>query len=145
MEPEELTATREAGADESADDSASSRVRGRVARVFSAKAFVVALVASFAAVFLAGSVPVIGGLTGLLGLVAVAFAAGLVGGRRRYAELAAAGAVAAGANVLLDNLVLSLAVVGLPLVAVGAAAGVAAAVVGHYLGRDLRAGATADL
>lgn len=82
---------------------------------------------------------------GLAGVVAAGFALGLVG-RGRYPELALAGAFVGGAGAVLGNLFLSLVGnVAVPMVAVGAGAGVGAAVLGHYLGRDLRAGLTREL
>lgn len=81
----------------------------------------------------------------LLGIVAGTFLSGVATSRRHYVESGLAGLVAGGTATLLGNLALSLVGVGLPLVAVGAAAGGLAGLVGHYFGRDLRDGLTRDL
>lgn len=157
----------EALLEEDAGDSGGSRsrsrergLRGRVGerlrpdlpRVFSPQGFLVALAlvvggllagqAALDAVGPAGATAV-NTAGGLLGVVAAGFALGLVG-RRRYLEVALAGGVAAGVSVVLNWLVLSiLSAFAAP--TVGAGAGALAAVVGHYLGRDLRDGLTRDL
>ncbi len=147
MEPEELTATRERS--ESAESDATSEsggVRGRVRRRatgwFSPKAFLVALALAVGGMFAGGPIPVVGGLVGgLVGVFVAGFALGLFGGRR-YVEVGAAGAAAVGASALVDLFAWTLVGVGLPLVAVGVGAGLVAGVLGHYFGRDLRAGVT---
>ena len=122
-------------------------LRERAARVFSPKFFLLALVA-FGVVFVAGNaavpfVPVVGGLAGI---AALAFVLGLVASSRRYLEVAAAGAVAAGLATWLSNLFLSvIGNVGVPIALVGAGGGVLAALVGYYFGRDLRDGLTREI
>lgn len=88
----------------------------------------------------------LGDLGSVLGILVAAFLAGAVSGKQRYLELVASGAVAAAVSVVFGRLLLS-AVAGLavPLAAVGAGGGAAAALVGHYLGRDLRDGLTRDV
>jgi hypothetical protein len=86
-----------------------------------------------------------GSLAGLLGVFVAGFGFGALGSRQRYVTLAVAGAAAVGLATMLDFLVLSLVGVGLPLVAVGAAAGGLAAALGHYFGRDLRDGLTREV
>jgi hypothetical protein len=80
-----------------------------------------------------------------LGVALGAFVYGVGSQRRHYAEVGLAGTVAGVVSVLLGNLVLSLVGAGLPMAVFGAVAGALAAVVGHYLGRDLRDGLTRDL
>lgn len=121
-----------------------TRLRRRLGRLFSPRAFAVAVVATAVGLVAGGAVPLVGTLTGYLGVFAAGFALGLAGWRR-YAEVGLAGAAAAGVSALLDHLVLSLAGVGAPVVAVGAGTGLLAALGGHYFGRDLRGGLTRDL
>lgn len=93
-----------------------------------------------------GAVLPLGDVGSVLGIAAGSFLLGVASGRQRYLELVAAGAVAAAVSVVLGRLFLS-AVAGLavPLAAVGAGSGAAAALLGHYLGRDLRDGLTRDV
>ncbi len=103
-------------------------------------------VATVAGFLLAGAVPVVGsllgGVAGLLGIGVAGFLLGTLG-RGRYLELALAGATTGAVSFFLDRLLLS--VVGnfaVPLTLVGGGAGLLAAVLGLYFGRDLRDGLT---
>jgi hypothetical protein len=105
-----------------------------------------ALVATVAGFLLAGAIPVVGsllgGVAGLLGIGVAGFLLGTLG-KGRYLELALSGAATGAAAFFLDRLLLS--VVGgfaLPLTLVGGGAGLLAAVLGLYFGRDLRDGLT---
>lgn len=90
--------------------------------------------------------PLVSGLGGLVGMAAAAFLLGLRGGTRRYLETAAAGIAVAGIAAFLDYFALAaLGAIGLPLVALTTGAGGIVAVIGHYFGRDLHAGLTAEL
>jgi len=121
---------------------------------FSLKAFVAAVLAVGVGVFLGGLLPLIGGTVGpAAGVLLGAFLAGVVFPARRYAETGVAGA-AAGAGTAVFNLLsvgflpIGLDYVGewgLPLLAVGGGLGLVLALVGHYFGRDLRAGITSEL
>lgn len=96
-----------------------------------------------------GSIPLLGSVGSLLGIFVGAFVLGLASGTRRYAPVALAGALGAGLSLLSGVFALRFAVladVGLEqLAAVGAGAGVVAAVLGHYFGRDLRNGLSRDV
>jgi hypothetical protein len=81
----------------------------------------------------------------VLGIAAGGFAYGLGSETRRYVEMALAGGVTGGAATLLSNLIVALVASGATLVALSIIASAIAGVVGHYFGRDLRAGLTADL
>ncbi|WP_280585249.1 hypothetical protein [Halorubrum sp. Boch-26] len=127
---------------------------GASGRWFSAKAFALSLVAVAAGVFVGGAIPLIGGTIGSAGGVFLAaFLIGLALSSRRYVETGLAGA-GAGATVAVMN-VLGVGFLpigidylqqwGLPLLAVGGGLGLVVALLGHYLGRDLRAGVTADV
>jgi len=80
-----------------------------------------------------------------LGVFAVAFAVGLASSERRYAEVGLASVAVGGGASLFRNALLTLAGVGVPLIAISAAVGGVAGVLGVYFGRDLRDGLTRDL
>ena len=120
-------------------------LRNRLGGVFSPRGFLLAFALTLGGFLVAGVVPLVGGVAGLLGIFAAGLLLGVLG-RPGYLELLVAGAATAGVGLLLDQLVLS--VVGgfaLPLTAVGATAGAVVAVLGHYFGRDLREGLTRSL
>jgi energy-converting hydrogenase Eha subunit A len=82
----------------------------------------------------------------LVGVFLGAFALGLGRSKRSYLEASLAGTGTAVVAALTQFLLLSVVGdLGVPLAAAGAGAGLGAAVVGHYLGRDLRNGLTRDL
>jgi hypothetical protein len=127
---------------------------GASGRWFSATAFALSLAVVAVGVFVGGAIPLIGGTVGVAGGVFLAaFLVGLVLSARRYVETGLAGA-AAGATVAVTN-VLGVGFLpigidylqqwGLPLLAVGGGLGLVVALLGHYFGRDLRAGLTADV
>lgn len=133
-----------------------ARARGRLGRLFSPKAFVVAL--ALAAVGIVGGgavlgfVPVLGAVGGFAGLFAVAFALGAIWSSRRYAEVGLAGAVAAGLSFVLNTLGASLPLGavwlqrhGVTIAGVGVGAGLLVALLGYYFGRDLRTGLTREI
>lgn len=142
-----LSRPMEPRTDQRSTRSTDRSVAGRAVALFSPKFFLFALLA-FGGALVAGNtvvpfVPVVGGLVGLL---AVAFLLGLVVDRRRYAEVGVAGAVSSAAVTFLGNIFLSVVGnVGVPLALVGAGGGLIAALVGYYLGRDLRTGLTREL
>lgn len=136
------------GADERSPQATRSGFRARLPsppRLFSPKGFLVALALTVGGFLLGGMVPFVGGLAGLVGVFLAGFLLGALG-RRRYLELALAGAATAGVAFVLDRLVLSVvAGFALPLTLLGATAGLVAAVLGHYFGRDLNDGLTRSL
>jgi hypothetical protein len=147
-------------AGESADSETAGRRRGRLAGarrrvggLFAPRAFLLALALVSAGLLVGGSVPLLGAVGRLVGVAVGAFALGLVGARRRYLEVAVAGGLAAGLAFVLGVLTSALFPIGVSvlqdygvtLAGVGAGSGALAALVGHYLGRDLRAGLTHDL
>lgn len=128
-------------------------LRSRLGGVFSVKTFVLALVASLVAMFLGGSIPIIGIVGRFVGLFAVAFAVGLASSRRRYLEVGLAAALASALGFVFGVLSSALLPVGLSvlqdygvgLAGVGAGSGLLVALAGHYFGRDLRDGLTRDV
>ncbi|GGJ02575.1 hypothetical protein GCM10008995_10430 [Halobellus salinus] len=144
-------------ADSTSDASSGSRLRGLlpsgVGPSFSLRSFLVILVASVAGVVAGGAIPIVGSVGRFLGLLAVAFAAGLIGSRSRYLEVGLAGAVAAGTAFLLGTLtsifapvaVQFLADYGVAIVGVGVGTGFLVSIVGHYFGRDFRDGLTREV
>jgi hypothetical protein len=134
---------------EAESESKSSGGRLPSFRVFSVRTFLLALVLAVGGLVVGGLVPVVGVIGRFVGLFAAAFGVGLVASRRSYLEVALAGAVAAGLGFLLSALGTTLFPVvadyGVEIAGVGAATGLLVSVAGHYFGRDLRAGLTADL
>ena len=132
-----------------AEASALGRARAHLGRVFSLRAFLLALVLAVVglvaarSVPLLGALPVVGDIAGYVGVGLAGFVVGAVTDGRRYVEAALAGAFAAGLGVVASSLLLTVATdIGPVLAAVGAAGGAAAALVGTYLGNDLRDGLT---
>lgn len=131
--------------------------RGRLGvdgRWFSLKSFAVAVLAVGLGALLGGMIPLIGGTIGAAaGVFLGAFLVGLALSGGRYAETGLAGAgIGVGAalvNVLgvgfLPIGIRYLSEWGLPLLAAGGGIGLLLSVVGHYFGRDLRAGLTGDV
>ncbi|RLM51811.1 hypothetical protein [Halorubrum sp. Atlit-28R] len=123
-------------------------------RWFSAKAFGLALATVAVGVFVGGLIPLIGGTIGTAGGVFVAsFLLGLALSTRRYVETGIAGGAAGAASAVTSVLGVGFLPIGidylsqwgLPLVAVGGGVGLALALLGHYFGRDLRAGLSRDI
>ena len=140
-----------AGSAESAGGSGRIGVSGRW---FSGKAFALALVTVAVGVFVGGLIPIIGGTIGTAGGVFLAaFLLGLVLSTRRYVETGVAGAAAGAASAVTSVLGVGFLPIGidylsqwgLPLVAVGGGVGLVLALLGHYFGRDLRAGLSQDI
>ena len=140
-----------AGSAESAGGSGRIGVSGRW---FSGKAFALALVTVAVGVFVGGLIPIIGGTIGTAGGVFLAaFLLGLVLSTRRYVETGIAGGAAGAASAVTSVLGVGFLPIGidylsqwgLPLVAVGGGVGLALALLGHYFGRDLRAGLSRDV
>lgn len=122
---------------------AESGVRERAGALFSPARFLLAFMLS-AAGLLVGSalIPIAGGPVGVL---VGTFVVGLASERRPLAETGVAGAAVLGASTLFDYPVWTLVGVGLPIVAVGAAVGLAVGALGGYFGTDLRDGLTREL
>jgi hypothetical protein len=123
-------------------------------RWFSGKAFGLALVTVAVGVFVGGLIPLIGGTIGTAGGVFLAaFLLGLVLSTRRYVETGIAGGAAGAASAVTSVLGVGFLPIGidylsqwgLPLVAVGGGVGLVLALLGHYFGRDLRAGLSQDI
>ncbi len=122
-----------------------SRLRSRLGSLFSPRAALLAGASALVGLLVLGAVLPLGSVGSLLGIAAGSFVYGAVSTRRRYLEAAVAGGVVGSGAALLDYLVLTLAGVGLPIVAVSLVAGGLAGLVGHYFGRDLRDGLTREL
>ncbi|WP_128905072.1 hypothetical protein [Halorubrum amylolyticum] len=127
---------------------------GMDGRWFSAKSFAIALVAVGIGVFAGGAIPLIGGTIGsAAGVFLAAFLVGLIFSTRRYAETGLAGAAAGAGTAVTSVLGVGFLPIGvdylqqwgLPLLAVGGGLGLVLALLGHYFGRDLRAGLTEDI
>ncbi|WP_144921290.1 hypothetical protein [Halorubrum salsamenti] len=141
------------GTSQSGGGSGGGRV-GLDGRWFSGKAFLVALVAVALGVFAGGAIPLIGGTIGsAAGVFLATFLVGLVFSARRYVETGIAGAAAGAGTGVTSVLGIGFLPIGvdylqqwgLPLLAVGGGLGLVLALLGHYFGRDLRAGLTEDV
>lgn len=123
------------------------RLRRRANSVFSVRTFAIALLLTLALSFVAGVViPLVpNSISGLLGVFVAGFAMGATSERQRYLEVGAATVLAGALTALLSHVVLTLWGLGVPVVAFGAGSSGVAGVVGHYFGRDLRAGLTQEL
>ncbi len=149
LEPDETEET-----EGSTTDGRRSGVRRRLARLFSIRAFLIAVAATLAGVvvggFVGGLIPLLGTVGRILGIVGATFLLGLVRSRRQYTEVIVAGAVVAVLAVLSSSLtgaflpvgVEVLQEYGIALTGVGAGSGAAASLLGYYFGRDLRDGLT---
>lgn len=150
---DEPTASGDAGAD-------GGRLRDRLpglpsvsGSLFGPRRFLLALGLAVAGLVVGGAVPFVGFVTRYVGLFVAAFGYGLVTDRSAYTEVGLAGAVAAAVTLLLGTLTTGGFVLGADLVGrygvaltgVGVGLGLLVSVVGHYFGRDLRAGLTRDV
>jgi len=121
-------------------------VRSRLGQLFSVRTFGTALVASIvAAIGIGFVIPFVDTLGALAGIFAVGLGFGLVGERRQYLEVGLAGGATAALGAVTEFLVVALAGRGDLVVLFGVGSGLLAAVIGHYVGRDLRDGLTRDV
>ncbi|MEF8856946.1 MAG: hypothetical protein V5A16_05935 [Haloplanus sp.] len=121
----------------------------RFRRLFAPRVFLLAIVLSVVGLVAGGAVPVVGYLGRFVGLALAGFVLAFLVAGRRYVEAGLAGALAAGLGFVLGTLNSALFPViadyGVRIAGIGTTAGLLAALLGHYLGRDLRAGLTKDL
>jgi hypothetical protein len=122
-----------------------ARARQSIGRLFSIRAFLLSLVGVGTSGLLLGFVLPLGAISGFLGVFVAAFAIGLVSSDWRYLEVGIAGGLTTLVATLLEFFVFALAGRFGPVLAISAGLGVLIALVGHYLGRDLRSGLTTDL
>ena len=129
------------------DSGIRTRLAQRLGRIFSIKTFAVALVVTIGLAFVSSAVVpfVPDNVTGLLGVFLGGSAIGLGSDGRRYLEVGAAALMAGALTVLLSNVTLAVWGPGGPLLAIGAGSSGIAGLIGHYVGRDLRAGLTRDV
>jgi len=127
---------------------------GVTGRWLSMTALAIALGATGGGAVLGGLIPLIGGTIGTAGGVLLgAFLFGMGARSNRYAESGLAGALVGAATAVTSVLGIGFLPVGidylsqwgLPLLAVGGGVGLCLGLLGHYLGRDLRAGVTQEL
>lgn len=156
MDDPQRTRTVERRADAGVDTAETGESSGR-GRVLSGvwrtmptiRGFLLALGLAVAGLLLGGLVPLLGPVGRVVGVGVAAFALGLFGSRRRYVETGLAGAFAAGLAAVLGALGTGFFPVlvgyGVEIAGVGVGIGLLASLVGHYLGRDLRAGFTRGL
>ncbi|WP_227133515.1 hypothetical protein [Halorubellus salinus] len=135
------------GSAASADAAAATDDRG-FRKYFDPKSAGISAVLVFAGAMAGGLIPIpfVGGLARLLGVGVGAFAHGLGASDSRYAEtLVASGVVGFLVALVTTNMFVTLSGIGVPILAVSTVATMLVALLGHYFGRDLRAGLTADV
>ncbi|QGX96158.1 hypothetical protein EI982_15930 [Haloplanus rallus] len=124
-------------------------LRRRLARIFALRPFLLAVVLSLVGLVAGGSVPLIGSVGRFLGIALAGFVLAFVVSDHRYVEAGLAGALTAGIGFVVSAFDTALLPVvadyGLQVAGVGTTAGLIAALLGHYFGRDLRAGLTREL
>lgn len=120
-------------------------VRSRLGSIATLRSLGTALALSVVGVITFSFVPILSIANGVLGIATAGFAYGLGSEHRRYLEMALAGAVTGGGTTLLGNLAVAAFASGTTLLGIALLAGAITGAVGHYFGRDLRAGLTADL
>lgn len=125
------------------------RLRERRAGLFSLRVFVLALVLAVGGGLVGGSIPFLSTVAGAIAVFATGFVVGLAIDGRHYVETGLAGAGAAIVSLLLSNsqfvFLAAFRDFALQFGAIGAGTGLLVALVGHYFGRDLRAGLTQDI
>jgi hypothetical protein len=123
-------------------------------RWFSLKTFAAAVVAVAVGTVLVGLIPLVGGtIGGVAGVLLGTFLVGLALPSSNYVETGLAGAIVGAGTAVSSVLGVGFLPIGidylgqwgLPLLAVGGGVGLLCGLVGHYFGRDLRAGVTGDL
>ena len=158
QQSDELTKTVDGvdtGIPSSADDDGDT---GRLGGRFSAKAFLLSLVAVVAGVWAGGliPIPIIDNLGSLAGVFVSTFVVGVLASESRYLENALAGAVTTGimglgflTNASLPVILPLVERFGIAVSGIGVAAGVilgaGLGLAGHYFGRDLRDGLTREI
>jgi len=126
---------------------------GRLADLFSLKAFLLSAIVIGLGVGIGGAVPFVGTVGSLVGLLTATFLTGLIASQRRYLETALAGGSIVGLSFAVSLLTTGVLPVGMQFFqeygllfgGVGVVLGAGVGVVGHYFGRDLRAGLTQEI
>jgi|AntRauTorckE6833_2_1112554.scaffolds.fasta_scaffold00278_19 type III secretory pathway component EscS len=117
----------------------------RFRKYFDPKSAGVSAVLVLAGALAGGVVPLVGAFTQLLGVGGATFLHGLGASDSRYAETFVASAVVGGLVAAVTNLKFLAFGSAVPYLAITTALMVVVALVGHYFGRDLRAGLTQDV
>jgi len=125
------------------------RLRERREGLLSLRVFVLVLVLAVGGGLVGGSIPFLSTVAGAIAVFATGFVVGLAIDGRHYAETGLAGAGAAIVSLLLSNsqfvFLAALRDFALQFGVIGAGTGLLVALLGHYFGRDLRAGLTQDI
>jgi len=145
--------------DGAVDDSATATAaetddtNGRLDGLFSLKAFLLSVILVGLGVGIGGAIPFVGTIGSLAGLLIATFLTGLVASQRRYLETAIAGGGIVGLSFTVSLLTTGVLPVGMRFFreygllfgGAGVVLGAGLGVVGHYFGRDLRAGLTEEV
>lgn len=141
------------GADSGSEQADSPGRIGMDGTLLSAKAFGLSIVLLAVGAIAGGAIPLVGVVGRLVGVFVAAFVVGLLASRSRYLETTIAGAIILAASFAFGLLSVGVLPVGLDFLsqyglgfsALGAAIGGGISAVGHYFGRDLRAGLTEEI
>jgi hypothetical protein len=136
------------GVDESEEETTEggigSWIRSKLGALGSTQGLVISIVLALGGAMAGGLLPL--GIVGnALGIFLGGFVYGVVAGEHHYLEFGLASALIAALIAVFGNLVMTIAGPGIPIVLVGAGIGLVAGLVGHYFGRDLRAGLVRDI
>jgi len=132
------------GEEEAEEGGVGSWLRSKLGSLGSTRGLVVSTVLALGGAMAGGLLPL--GIVGnALGIFLGGFVYGVVASNRHYLEFGLASALVAALIAVFGNLVMTIAGPGIPIVLVGAGIGLVAGLVGHYFGRDLRAGLVQDL
>jgi hypothetical protein len=130
--------------EESDEGGIGSWIRSKLGALGSTQGLVISMVLALGGAMAGGLLPL--GIVGnALGIFLGGFVYGMVAGEHHYLEFGLAAALIAALIAVFGNLVMTIAGPGIPIVLVGAGLGLVAGLVGHYFGRDLRAGLVRDI
>jgi hypothetical protein len=119
-------------------------IRSKLGALGSTGGLVVSTVLALGGAMAGGLLP-LGIIGNALGIFLGGFVYGVVASDHHYVEFGFAATLIAALIAVFGNLVMTIAGPGIPIVLVGAGIGLVAGLVGHYFGRDLRAGLVRDI
>jgi hypothetical protein len=132
------------GEEETSEGGIGTWIRSKLGAVASTGGLVVSTVLALGGAMAGGLLP-LGIIGNALGIFLGGFVYGVVASDRHYIEFGLAATLVAALIAVFGNLVMTIAGPGIPIALVGAGIGLVAGLVGHYFGRDLRAGLVRDI